>query len=135
MKEPPFIKLIDKYLSDTATESEKQLVHEYMYRLEIMGATDVDSEEERLQATMWNHIKNSVVDRAPTTAQMHWYKSRIFRHTAIAASILVLLGLGMLLLFKHQPIGQQIAQHSAKIDTLPSVIRHFKNNSGTKQYI
>src|SRR5687768_4803650 len=87
MEKHSFIQLIDKYISGTASESERQLVEEYLKRMEAEGDTSLSEvEEPRLKQAMWQQIQQRTGKRPAKVIQGSWYKAKIVRLTAAVAA-------------------------------------------------
>jgi ferric-dicitrate binding protein FerR (iron transport regulator) len=129
-----FLPLIDRYLLGTATESEQLLVEEYLQRLEADGNATATMVQEDVKEAMWQHIQAQTIQEVPII-QIAWYKRKLARRLAIAASVICLLGLALYFYNNGKPAEQTVAQHSRKADSIPSPVRHIINTSGKDENI
>lgn len=124
-----FIQLIDKYLLGTATESETQLVETYMNRLEANdNAVRFSGGEEALKQDMWQHIQAQTTQQENFPIKKIWYQTNAFRITAIAASIVGLIGFAIFF-FTNSTVPQQIDQNTTKVEMAP-LVRRVVNTTG-----
>lgn len=133
-----FIELVDKYLSGTASANERQLVEEYLTRLGMNDyAIPGEDQEQKLKETMWQQIQLQTKQQAAQVVQMSWYKRKAFRSVAVAASVILVIGLGVLFITNNKPNQQAIVVKNDKrsdSSTLTSV-HHEINTSGHEKKI
>lgn len=127
-----FIELIDKYLSGTATDSERQLVEEYLIRLEANDGIVSDSKQEQmLKEAMWRQIQQQTNRGSAQVVQISWYKRKGFRLIAVAASFILLIGLGVFLITR--PDKQSIVVKNNKLTKGTLFIVHREVNTTGKE--
>lgn len=91
MEKHNFIPLIEKYLDGTATEPERQLVEEYLEKLELKGNTLVNSEhEQKVKEAMWRNIRQHTGKQKAKVIQVSWYRSKMVRLAAAVAAACVI---------------------------------------------
>jgi transmembrane sensor len=131
-----FIALIDRYLSGTVTESEQQLVEEYLKRMEA-GDDAMVPGEAYIKEAMWQQIQAQKTAGPAPVVPVAWYKRRGVRLMAVAACIAGLLGVGLLVFnnYDHKPVDQPVAAMKRKPDSIPSLDRHVVNTSGKEEKI
>jgi len=133
-----FIELIDKYLSGKATDSEQQLVEEYVTRLEVNNNTTLDNgQEQNLKEAIWQQIQLQTTQQTAQVVQIAWYRRKWVRSIAVAASLILVIGLGILLFTNNKPKKQSIAVKNDKrtdSSTL-SFVRREVNTTGKEKRI
>lgn len=92
MNKDSFIALMDKYLTGTAGETEKQLVEEYLRRLEKANVSHLSPEEEgAVQKIIWARIEERSGLQKATVVKMPATRPKILRWTVAAAAACALL--------------------------------------------
>jgi ferric-dicitrate binding protein FerR (iron transport regulator) len=87
MKKQQFIQLIDKYVSGSATESEKALVEEYLKRMEAEGETELtDEQEQRQKGAMWLQIQQQTTKKSAKIIRPKWYQARLIKLSVAAVA-------------------------------------------------
>jgi transmembrane sensor len=132
-----FIEIVDKYLSGSATDSEKQLVEEYLTRLEINEANDVKrANEQKLKEEIWQQVELKTRQQRAEPGQLRWYKTKAMRSVAVAATIILVVGLAIILYNINRSKEPALATKDVKqIDSIISVVHHEKNATGKQKSI
>ncbi|MCW3110801.1 MAG: FecR family protein [Segetibacter sp.] len=134
-----FIELIDKYLSGTANHIEQQLVEEYLARLEENDNTTPvkEQDDQKLKEEMWQQIQLQTKPATAQVVQMPWYKRKGVRSIAVAASVIMVIGLGILLFINNKPNQQTIAVQKDKRTDSSSLffVKHEINTTGKEKRI
>jgi len=134
MVKESFIELIEKYLSGSATDSEQHLVEEYVMKLEAKGSTLFDNEQEqRLKEAIWQQIQLKTIKRTAEVVEMKWYKRKAVRSIAVAASIILVIGLTIVLFTNNKPVRQPDTAVTGN-DTI-SLVHHEVNTTGKEKRI
>jgi transmembrane sensor len=129
-----FIEIVDKYLSGSATDDEKQLVEEYLTRLEINETNGLNSTNERkLKEEIWQQVELQTEQQPSLVVQLPWYKRKAFSSVAVAASIILVLGVAIILFTKNMSNEPSLAKtDSRRVDSIITVV-HRETNLTAKQ--
>lgn len=87
MEKHSFIQLVEKYLSGSANESERQLVEEYLRKMEANGTTPInEKEEQQFKQAIWLKVTERTVGQQAKVVQGSWFQGKIVRLSAAAAA-------------------------------------------------
>lgn len=130
-----FIALVERYLSGTATDTDQQLIKEYMARLEANENTPVDTrQEQKIKEAMWQQIQGRTTLQSEVV-QIHWYQNKIVRLIGVAASIILAIGLGLLFFTNNKSQQSLVARNDSSIDSTKSIAYHEVNTTGKEKRI
>ncbi len=131
-----FIELIDKYLAGGATSLEQQLVEEYLKKLEVNDNTIIDNELDlELKEGMWKEIQLQAFQPSAPVVSMTWYKRKVVRSIAVAASVIVLIGLGFSLFIKPKQQPEVVKYTDPKRSSTLTFLHHEINTTGKDKTI
>lgn len=121
MLKKTFITLIDKYLSGTATTSERRLIEAYMDKLE---AEKVAVAAPAIKEDMWQAILAGTVEEAVPVRQLNRYvKTWVYWSAACMGAIVATT---LMWLNYRKPLPELAKENNAKT-TVPVLIRHIEN--------
>lgn len=91
MEKHSFIQLIDKYLLGSASKTERQLVDEYLRKMEDTGGVSMESEqEEGLKRATWEQLQQKIRKQPALIIQAEWHWKQIARLTGTVAAACIL---------------------------------------------
>ncbi len=116
MKKAQFNKLLKKYRAGTASPEELEFLAAYYNAFELRPDYADDSSQE-----LWLDMKAKIdeqTDRYPSPQIIKMPATRLWAKLAVAASILLIIGAGVLLITRKQA-GKPLAQHNRESDIHP----------------
>jgi transmembrane sensor len=150
-----FDELIAKHLKGTLQEDEKQLLamllkvpeNQFYLASKIDEQFLDESLEEVGDEKMGNQIFQGIqqelkeviphqsIEQPEGVVQMTWYRKKIIRLIAVAASIILVIGLGIVL-FNNKHDEQSIAvQNNKRLDSVAGILHHEVNTTGKQKRI
>lgn len=111
MKKAPFNKLLKKYRAGTATPEEMEFLAAYYHAFDLRPDYADDSSQE-----LWADMKAKIdqqIDQYPSPKILPIPATRLWAKLAVAASILLIVGISVLLITKRQsskPLAQHVEQ-------------------------
>lgn len=126
MNQYEFNKLLEKYLDGQCSEQEEQLIQEwYDQALHTAKGTLPEEDKEKVKQSIWRKIKANTLDVEVNP------RHRIWRYIAIAASVLLLLSVGIVL-WQKQSFKNDMPLSAQNID---KTVKEINNTSSKTQDI
>lgn len=114
-----FIKLIDRCNASRANDTEKQLVEEFMSRLEENGSVTPDADQdERISEAMFKHIQENKGHQIMVLAQTGGLRMKTAGWIAVATGFFVVVSLCLFFLFNRTGDNTPATRLNQTKDTL-----------------